>query len=250
MRRFFAGPGSVIGSETVVLGKEEAAHIAKVLRMQPGDTVVVFDGSGVDYTVRLTEITLGEVVGTILYSGRSETEPPFELTLVQGIAKGDKMDLVIQKGVEIGVSRFIPLRAARSISVPDDVKAAERVKRWNRIAMESCKQSGRSRVPSVEPVQGLSAVLASLADRPAILFFEGDRVLGLRQVLAGLKERVKNTGSLTIIIGPEGGFADHEVEAAGQAGVILAGLGPRILRTETAGMAAAAMILYELGDLG
>lgn len=242
-------PGSV-----VELTGSDAEHGARVLRLRPGDRVLLCDGQGWDYEAALLDVAPVRVRARVLAARPSRGEPPVFLTLVQGIPKGDKMDLVVQKAVEVGVSRIIPVFTARTVVAWEAAKAEGRRRRWQRIAYEAAKQAQRGRVPVVEPPVSLNALLKGgpgADDGPhgdlglIILPWEEAGETGLREVL-----RQRRPGAVTVIIGPEGGLERAEVALAEARGASTVTLGPRVLRTETAGLVAASLILYEWGDLG
>ncbi|WP_027717870.1 16S rRNA (uracil(1498)-N(3))-methyltransferase [Desulfovirgula thermocuniculi] len=245
-RHFFVPPRQICGNRVYISGSD-AAHIYRVLRLRPGDVVNVLDGSGTAYRVELTSTAADRVEGLVRESFPAAGEPPVRVTLAQGLSKGEKMDIIIQKSVELGASAIIPVSCSRSVVRLTREKARERQERWQRIAREAAKQCLRAVVPLVGEVVTLEEVLGTLPPRVlALMPWEGEKSLSLKEALrkAGKKEEV------FLFIGPEGGFAPAEVELARQQGVITVTLGPRILRTETAALAALAVVLYELGDLG
>lgn len=248
MRRFFAPPEHFTG-EMVRLGGDEAHHLRRVLRLGPGAEVYVFDGRGREYLVRIEGWEGEAVLGRILAEVAPVPEAPLELILAQGLAKGDKLELVIQKATEIGVQAVIPLHTARSVVRPGEGEE-RRALRWERVARAAAKQCRRACVPRVERITSLAALNARLRDfDAALLLWEEERTRRLKEVLGELRARGA-CRRLLLLTGPEGGFLPTEVELALAAGAIPVSLGPRILRTETAGLVAASIVLYELGDLG
>ena len=236
MRRFFATEGAIDGGR-ITLRDREAHHLAVVLRLKPPEQVIVVDGSGREHVVRLTTVDPREVQGEIV-----ETRPgvgsPIDLILVQGVAKGAKMDDVVRMGTELGVRAFIPVLTKRAVA-----EGRGRAARWRRIAVEAAKQSRRADVPDVEDPLPFPAALDLLSDAGLVLLlWEGERARTLAQALqeAAAPRRV------ALLVGPEGGFDEAEVAEAVARGAVPVSLGPLILRTETAGMAAVAMVLYEL----
>lgn len=248
MRRFMVDNSSIENDQVAING-DEAKHISTVLRLNSGDMIEVFDGSGIDRLVELVHVTSSLVIGRVVQQYGSTAEPPFSLVLVQGLAKGEKMDLIIQKAVEIGANRIIPVNTDHTVVKIDPRKAADKVVRWNRISYEACKQSGRSRPPLVDNITDISDVFQSRTGKPGIFFYEGSKNNNLRSILRSLHDIVRQH-ELYIFIGPEGGFSKTEAKMADDMGMTVAGLGPRILRTETAALAALAAVMYEIGDLG
>jgi len=237
MHRALVDPSSIVGTRVTVRGPE-AHYLAAVLRLRPGDVFVAFDGTGAEHTVRLSAVSGTEAVGEILET-RQGVHSPLRVTLVQGVPKGTKMDLVIRMGAELGVAEFVPVRTARSVA-----GAAQRVERWRRIAGEAAKQSRRADVPAVRDVVEFAAALDDVrgADLLVVLW-EAERTQTLADVLRGRAV----PGRVALIVGPEGGLEGGEIEQAVAVGAVPATLGSLILRTETAGLAAAAMLFYEFG---
>ncbi|MGE5421918.1 MAG: 16S rRNA (uracil(1498)-N(3))-methyltransferase [Ignavibacteriales bacterium] len=248
MRRFMVDKAAIENDQIIILG-EEARHISLVLRLQCADIIEVFDGSGTDYQLELLEVASTRVVGRIIDQCRSAAEPQVSLVLVQGLAKGEKMDLIIQKAVELGVSRIIPVNTDHAVVKISGDKTADKVTRWNRISAEACKQCGRSRPPRVEEIADLEAVISSRQGRPGIFFSVGSNNNSLRSELETIRKLIQ-ADELYLFIGPEGGFSRAEAKQAEDMGMVIAGLGPRILRTETAAIAALSVVMYEIGDLG
>lgn len=245
MRRFFVPPENIKNGK-VIFPPDEARHLSRVLRLQIGDQVVVIDGQGKEYFVRLTTVD-SSTEGEILEQKTSAAEPFLDITLAQGLPKGEKMEIVIQKCVELGVNRFIPTEMAFSVVKLDHIKAAERQKRWQRVSAESAKQAGRQVVPIVDPLRTFKEVAALSREFDLALFpYEKAVEVGIKQVLK-IHPKIKK---ILLCVGPEGGFSSEEVELALQYGLIPVTLGQRILRTETAAIVSAALLLYEAGDLG
>ncbi|MFZ5649688.1 MAG: 16S rRNA (uracil(1498)-N(3))-methyltransferase [Bacillota bacterium] len=245
MHRFFIPPDQFDSHRPVVRG-QDVKHMVKVLRLKPGDRVELLDGAGRAATARVEHVGKEEIVCLKVEEFEPLGAPPVEVILIQGIAKGEKMDLIIQKCTELGVSGLIPLICHRSVVRLDDGKIRDRQARWQRVALEAAKQCRRSDVPVVSPPQKLPDVLSGMQKGSvAIMPWEGEDSRSFSDVLA-----VGNPGRIYIIIGPEGGFEPCEVEEARRAGVSTVSLGPRILRTETAGLACVTIIMHRLGDLG
>lgn len=248
MHRFFVTPESVSGN-MVLIDKEQSHHILKVLRLKSGDQVELFDGQGHVFSGILSRQENGGVLAEIQNKVYHTNEPAVRVVLAQGIARGEKMDYLIQKAVEIGVSAIVPFVSERTVVVLDQNKSQRKNDRWKKIAREACKQSKRNIIPEISPVILWPQLLTSLQDKRAVILYEEEENIRLREILAGYKDDLK-TRSITIIVGPEGGFTPDEIQMAKDRNISVAGLGSRILRTETAGLAAASIILYEGGDLG
>lgn len=244
MRRFTITPDRIDG-ERVAFDRDESRHLARVLRLRPGDTVIATDGAGRDYTVRLESV--GELAtATILGVAAPAAESPLAITLVQSVPKGDRMESIVRAATELGVARVAPVITARTIVRLDAGRWRERARRWQRVAREAAKQSGRAVIPEVEPPRALAEWLA--AAPPAglrLCLWEGDAP-PLLTILEGLPAA---PATAAILVGPEGGLARDEVAAARAAGWTPVRIGPRILRTETAGPAIVAVLQSRFGDL-
>ena len=245
MRRFTIRPDRCDGAH-VRFDRAESHHLARVLRLKPGDTVVAVDGSGRDYTVRLDTVA-PESTGTIVGVAARETESPFAITLVQGLPKGDKLETIIRAATELGAARVVPAITERTIVRLDQARVAARAERWQRVAREAAKQCGRARVPAVDPPRAL----ASIVDEPVesgtlqlCLWEEARTPLGtVLDALAMPPIRA------IVIVGPEGGLTSGEAERAERAGWHVVVFGPRLLRTETAGPAIVSALQSRFGDL-
>ena len=245
-RRFAIAPDQRQGDQ-VTFDREESRHLARVLRMTPGDTVVAVDGSGRDYTVRLDTVA-AEVTGTIVGVATRDSESPFAITLVQGLPKGDKLETVIRAATELGVARIAPVSTARAVVRLDPARVAARMTRWERVAREAAKQCGRSRLPVIEAPRPLADWLGepAAADTLRVCLWEDERA-----PLAGVLTALTTTPARAIAaVGPEGGLTREEAELARRAGWHVVGFGPRLLRTETAGPAIVAALQFRFGDLG
>lgn len=243
MPRFFveAAPAG----EQITLSGEDARHIVRVLRMQPGEHLTVCDGAGRDYACVLTDTGKDMAVCTIHGVCASAGEPDTRVTLFMALPKGDKMDFIVQKAVELGATGIVPFLGARSVSRPDAKTLQKKCERWQKIAREAAMQSGRGRIPVVgDPVSQAQAAKAAAEHDAALFLYENERETGIRQALAGRTLR-----SVALMVGPEGGFAPEEAEEAVRAGMQSVSLGPRILRCETAPLAALAAVMYETGNL-
>lgn len=233
---FPLAPGAVVD-----LPAEAAHHASKVLRMGEGDIVTLFDGRGGEWRGRLGRA--GKIVTVTLESfDAANHEPPLAVTIAQGLPAADKMDWIMQKGVELGAAAFRPVAARRSVIRLSGERMERRVAHWQAVAVAACEQCGRNRVPEVFPLVDLPQFLGDATAQNA-----------LRLMLAPgaghrLAELSRPTGPVTLLIGPEGGFEEDELAAASVAGFQAVSLGPRVLRTETAGLAALAAMMALWGD--
>lgn len=244
MRRFTLQPDQLVGGR-VTFDAGESRHLTRVLRLRPGDTVVATDGAGRDYTVRLE--SLGDAaVGTVLTEAAGVAASPLAITLIQGVPKGDKMEGIVRAATELGVARVLPALCDRTIVRLETSRWRERARRWQRVAREAAKQSGRAVIPEVDTPRPLSEWLATgeAADLGLCLWEGGGAPLG------GVLAAAAAPGSARVVIGPEGGLAREEVDLARAHGLTVVSMGPRILRAETAGPAIVAILQSRFGDLG
>jgi 16S rRNA (uracil1498-N3)-methyltransferase len=239
-RRFFAPPSAFnFGKRVVTLASDEARHLREVLRLKPGDEVQVFDGAGKEFRAAVSQARRESAELEILDEIQpARTESPLQLTLAVALLKGEKFDLVVQKGTELGVNRFIPLNTRfADIRLRDESDAAKRVTRWQRIALEAAKQCGRAVVPEIVSPTTFDSVISK---NSCLLFSERN---------GGPLNTDLKTESLTAIIGSEGGWSDEELDQARAANVPIVTLGGRVLRAETAAIAVAVLLQHRLGDL-
>ena len=226
----------------VVLPEDVATHLLRVLRLQVGDACVLFNGDGHDYDARIGSIGKREARAEISAARRIDNESPLRITLLQGIARGEKMDWILQKAVELGVARILPVTSERSEVKLDAQRADKRLAHWRGIVTAACEQSGRARVPAVAASQALAQAAGLREGRGFILDPFADASLS--------SIRGASMGACTIAIGPEGGWSPRDREHLVAAGYEGLRLGPRVLRTETAGIAAIAALQAACGDLG
>lgn len=243
MYHFFVHPDQ-IGERIIRIQGNDVNHIKNVLRMRPGEELLISDGIARDYRCRIADMESGTVECEILSSSEGETELPSKIWLFQGLPKGDKMELIIQKAVELGVYRIVPVVTKRTIVKLEGKKEEARIKRWNSICESAAKQSKRIIIPRVEPCMSFKEALslAGSLDRNMIPYELESGMEGTREVLSGIKSGM----SAGVFIGPEGGFEETEIALAKEAGVTPVSLGRRILRTETAGLTALAILMYHL----
>ena len=246
MPRFFV-PIENIKDNKIFIDTDDVWHITKVLRMNEGDEIVACDGKGYDYRATISKITKNEIICDINERLQSKTEPPVRVTLYQGIPKGTKMEYIIQKTTELGISDIVPVAMKRCVSKMDNDKSGKKkLERWNKICAEAAKQSQRGIVPVVhEPISFDEAIAGLKTNELYFAPYECEEQQGLRTVLTS-KTDVKTVG---FMIGPEGGYDLLEVERLKENGIQTVTLGKRILRTETAGEAVLAMLMYEIGDI-
>lgn len=246
MPRFFAEREN-IKDTYIIIDNEDVNHISRVLRLGEGDEITVCDGQGFDYKALIREIKSKQIVCDILEKNKSNTEPNIEVILFQGLPKASKMDYIIQKTTELGISKIVPCALSRCVVKLENKKAeSKKTERWQKIAQAAAKQSGRGIVPEISMPVSLSEALEQLK-KCDICFvpYECEEINTLKRVLTSVKEP-KTVG---FIVGPEGGFDPAEIEKISEAGINTITLGKRILRTETAGEAVLSMIMYEIGDI-
>jgi 16S rRNA (uracil1498-N3)-methyltransferase len=247
MNRFYVDKSRIDAKRVKITG-EDVRHITRVLRLGIGDKLVICDGCNTDYDGIIQRITKEEV-SVALGQGRcSGTEPPVELVLFQSITKGTKMDYIIQKGTELGIRRLVPVVTSRTVvRLEGQHDEAKKVARWQRIALEAAKQSRRGIIPAVDMPVGFKQAIGMMRDFDlALMPYEGE---GSNTVTSTCSSR-QGIDRIALLIGPEGGFDENEVDRARNAGIDTVKLGPRILRTETAGMVLIVMLMYLFGDLG
>ncbi len=239
MSRFFVAPFT---GDIAVLTGQEAHHIARVLRMRVGEDLMLCDGHGTDYACRILSVSEGEVQAQVLYRAPTESEPTAAVTLYQGLPKSEKMDLIVQKCVEIGITRIVPVSMARSIVRLNAAEGAKKQARWQKIAASAAEQSGRGIVPEVAEPITFKQLLAAVQQENTVTFYEG----GGRP----LPELVDTqTQQVSLVIGPEGGFEVEEIERLKEVGAQIATLGKRILRCETAPLVALSVVMQLTGNM-
>ena len=241
MPRFFIDYTPAVGGNAVIEGAD-ARHIGGALRMTPGETLTLCDGRGTDYACTVTAVERERVTLAVDAAAPSSSEPTLAVTLYMGLPKGDKMELIIQKAVELGVTAIVPVAMSRCIVKLDGKDAAKKQARWQKIAAEAAGQSGRGIIPVVEtPISWKQALSRFAAERTLLCYEGGGQPIG---TLVTPADR-----AVSLVVGPEGGFDVAEVEAVLQAGGKIATLGPRILRCETAPLAAIAVLMERSGNM-
>jgi len=247
MHRFFVSDDNFAGEDVVLRGRQ-THQVRNVLRMRPGDHIVVLDNNGWEYALALKTVGQNKIVGQIKEKREAAGEPTVQITLYQSLLKRDKFEWVLQKCTEIGVMRFVPLVSQHSVIRDPDSISSSKLGRWRSIILEAAEQSGRGRVPDLSPPVNLENSLASIAAFDCCLMASPlAKGTAVRESLqCGEQDRPT---SIALFIGPEGGFAEEEVERCQAGNIIPIGLGQRILRSETAAVVATSLILYELGEM-
>lgn len=242
MPRFFC-TADQIGEEQILIQGEDAQHISRVLRMKPGEAVTVSDGMGMDYDCKICEFSSDTVTLEIEKASPNESEPTVGITLYQAIPKGDKLELIVQKAVELGAVKIVPVLTKRCVSRPDQKAMKKKIERYRKIVKEAAKQCGRGRIPEVGEMLTFSQAVEALSGmEQGILFYEKGGVPLREMVSPAAKE-------IGILIGSEGGFEEEEVLQAKEKGVEIATLGRLILRCETAPMAALSVLMNLTGNI-
>ena len=241
--RFYCPVPLSVGA-CVDLPENAARHACRVLRLRAGDDLSLFDGAGGEYAARIAEVARERVSVDVLQWRNVECEAPIRLTLVQALQAGEKMDMTMQKAVELGVARIVPVASKRSVVRLDGERAQRRLEHWRGVVASACEQCGRNRVPEVDALSALDRWLSQPANTGALRLMLAP---GAAQTLGDLAPPLPG-GDVELLIGAEGGLAPQEVELAAAAGYLSVRLGPRILRTETAGLAALAAIQCLWGD--
>lgn len=232
-----------IGREFITITGGDVNHIKNVLRMKPGETIRVSNQKGQDYFCKISELGEDFVQADILETKAATTELPGKIYLFQGIPKGDRMEHVIEKAVELGVYEIIPVRMRYCVVKLDDKKQQAKLKKWQALAVAAAKQSKRSLVPNIHPVMSYKEAIAYAFQSEACLIpYENEN--GMEGTKSAL-QKIRGKESVSILIGPEGGFAPEEIEAVKSRGEVIS-LGKRILRTDTAAITAMSMVMMEM----
>ncbi|WP_026584464.1 16S rRNA (uracil(1498)-N(3))-methyltransferase [Bacillus sp. J33] len=249
MQRYFT-ESSAINNRFAILD-EDFHHIVKVMRMREGDQIICVDPHGKSAICVIAEITDEQVAAEVVQWIEGSSELPVDITIVSGLPKGDKLEWIIQKGTELGAHQFIPFTSARSIVKWDAKKAAKKVDRWHKIAKEAAEQSHRTRVPEVLGPLDLKSLLKICGDYThKLIAFEEEAKQGEASILSKTLSSMKKGDSLIIFFGPEGGLTDQEVSWLKEQGFLACGLGPRILRTETAPLYLLSAVSYHFELMG
>ena len=245
MHRFFVPPDR-IRHRFVEFDADQAHQMRRVLRLRPGDRVTALDGTGRQYEVTLEEVGNARATGRAADPLAATGEPAARLTLYQSLLRREKFEWVLQKGTEIGVAAFVPVITRRSLVRDAEDVGPEKLDRWRRIIREAAEQSGRGLLPVLSPPIALAEAAGARAADVALIAWEGETQRTIGETLEGRA----TVGEIALFIGPEGGYDEEEVRLAESCGAVPVSLGGRILRTETAAVVGAALVLHRLGELG
>lgn len=247
MHKFFVAKEYIVDNIVNICG-DDVKHIYKVLRLKEGEKISINNCSGEEFIAEITHIDKNVVEAKITEKLDVNNESPLDVYLFQGVPKAAKMDIIVQKGCELGLKEINPVIMKRVV-VKSEMKEFKKLDRWNRIAFEACKQSKRSLITKVNNVIEFNDMLEKLKGVDLVLVpYENQTGTGLKKVMQEIKSgKIK---SAAIVIGPEGGFEEEEIEELKQIGAHIITLGPRILRTETAGFVCTSLVMYELSDIG
>lgn len=247
MDRFFVEKKNVnLENNTCIIEGEDVKHISKVLRCRVGEELEICDNDNNEYICEITNIDKSQVELDILERVDIKRESDLKIKVYQGLPKGPKMEMILQKLTEVGVDEIILVQTKRTVVKVDDKKEDKKIERWERIIYEAAKQSKRGKIPALKGVLTFKEALDDMSENDFnIAPYENERTKSIKQAIKGVD--INNIG---IFVGPEGGFEDTEIEAIEAIGGQSVSLGPRILRTETASLVASSIVLYELSDLG
>ncbi len=240
-RVFVAAP--LEAGELLALPPGPAQHLTRVLRLAAGDALTIFNGHGGEYAATIESVRRDRVSVSIGAQRAVERESPLSTVLLQGLARGEKMDQILQKATELGVTRVIPVMTARSNVRLDAGTMPRKQEHWQGVVIGACEQSGRNRVPDIAQPQALATALAAAEAELKLVLAPDDGAASLQSLVAA-----RNAGSVALLVGPEGGLDEEEIHAAELAGFIRCRLGPRVLRTETTALAALAALQFACGD--
>jgi len=243
MPKFFIKKDSISNSKLLLTGAD-INHIIKVLRKNVGDILEASDGEGCSYRVEITDVFTDKIIANILEK-KVEKESNISVTLYQSIPKSDKMDIIIQKCTELGISKIVPFTSLRTVVIIDSKNEDKKLQRWRKIGQEACKQCKRSTIPQISSIYTFEKLLKDIKMHDLCMIAYEKETLSIKKVLKDNSD----AKSIAIIVGPEGGFEEQEIEQARSLGAKSVTLGERILRTETAGMATLCIIMYELEDV-
>jgi 16S rRNA (uracil1498-N3)-methyltransferase len=243
LQRYFADEMNANGQ--LVISGDDYHHVVRVMRMVVGDKLICVNDAGKSYTCTIAEITDKNINCNVVECNDGSTELPIRVTIASGLPKGDKFEWIIQKGTELGADQFVPFTAARSIVKWDEKKADKKVERWQKIAKEAAEQSHRNKIPTVHSPRSLNALIEASKNYDCkLIAYEEESRLGEASVLAQSLRNLEENNTLLVVFGPEGGLDQKEIEQLQKHGFQTCGLGPRILRTETAPLALLSAVSY------
>ncbi len=225
-----------------------AQHLVRVLRLGADDALIVFNGQGGEYAARIESAQRDKVTVRIGAHHAIERESPLATTLLQGVARGEKMDQILQKATELGITRVVPVMSARSTVRLDADGIQRKQQHWQGVAIGACEQSGRNRIPEIAPPATLAAALAASNAGLKLVLAPDDSAASLQSLVAAAGTAASTLPAIILLVGPEGGLDPQEIDAARLAGFVCCRLGPRVLRTETAALAALATLQFAAGD--
>lgn len=235
-------PGPLISGRPHTIEGDAANHIARVLRLEPGAPLILFDGKGAEYSARISSLRKAAVIVEVQERSPSSRESSLSLTLAQGVSRGERMDLVIQKATELGVTAIVPVLTERTVVKLDAKQSERKLSHWQGIVVSACEQSGRDTLPHIVAPLGLGDFLRGIDP-------QSTRVLLSPTGTQRINDLKAPNRKVVVLIGPEGGLAENEQRSAIGAGFLAVRLGPRVLRTETAAVAALALLQHQFGDL-
>ncbi len=247
MRRFFIEQTKITSTKIFITGSD-AAHIKKVLRMKSGDRIGLFDGRGFEYEARIENLLAGSVEVSITKRFLSASESPVQIIVAQALLKDKKMDILARQLTEIGITKLIPFTSIRSVPRPDKKRLSERRKRWEKIAIEALKQCRRGHVTEIGETITFNDVIKIDDECDLKIVFWENESKPISDAVQQVHDR--HYRKILAVLGPEGGFTEKEIEDARACGFVTASLGPRILRAETAAVAACTILQYLFGDMG
>lgn len=254
MQRYFI-PKTDFLESTVRISGDDAHHLVRVMRARVGDHVICSNGEDREAEIEITHVDKNEVLGRVVKELELLAEPKLQVWIAQSLPKGDKMETILQKCTEIGAVRFIPFLSARTVVQYDAKKEAKRLERWEKIVKEAAEQAHRNRVPQIDAPVSWKQMLSLVKEtNQSMICYEKENGLSIRQWITDQSERQDHLNEspriMLLIVGPEGGLTEQEVKEAEAVGCRSVGLGPRILRTETAAMVGLTCLLYEYQELG
>lgn len=246
MKRFFIDPSEIKKSTPAIRGKD-VLHIRRVLRLQTGDRIILIDGRGNEYEAAISQLFDDYIHVKIFQKYTPHSEPTVRIILMQAFLKEKKMDMIVRSLTEIGISALVPVFSDRAIPRLDETRISSRIERWNKIAKESLKQCRRTiALEFAQPMLFRQAIHAENDADLKVIFWENET----RPLTTLIASEIEKPSKIAIMLGPEGGFSQNEIDLAKSAGFVSASLGPRILRAETAALASCVLIQYLYGDMG